>query len=87
MGTHARRLRRQRKTYPNLATYIEKTGDTQTRIAILVGTSQATISRVVNGTYVPRPQLALRLSRYARVPLDSFVRVHLARHLNIDVEA
>jgi transcriptional regulator with XRE-family HTH domain len=67
--------------YPDLATYCEKTGDTQVNIAAQVGVSQSTISKVINGDVVPRSRLALRLATYARIPLDSFQRVYLQKHV------
>jgi transcriptional regulator with XRE-family HTH domain len=71
--------RRQKAQYPDLATYIRKTGDTQEAIARAVGVSQAAISRIVTGDHRPRPDLALRLAVYARIPLDSFTRNFLIR--------
>jgi transcriptional regulator with XRE-family HTH domain len=65
--------------FPDLATYIEVTGDTQVNIAARCGTNQAHISRIASGALVPRPLLAARLARYAHIPLDSFTRIHLAR--------
>jgi transcriptional regulator with XRE-family HTH domain len=65
--------------FATLADYIAATGDTQVAIARAVKASQAQISRIVNGTLVPRPALAVRLADYANVPLDSFARVYLAR--------
>ena len=67
--------------YPDLATYCEATGDTQVNIAAQVGVSQSTISKVLNGDVVPRSRLALRLATYARIPLDSFQRVYLQKHV------
>jgi transcriptional regulator with XRE-family HTH domain len=66
--------------YPDLATYIAETGATQTYIARRVGTTQAHISRIANGDAVPRTLLAARLAAFARIPLDSFTRVYLAKH-------
>ena len=80
----ARLTRRPRRRhvihYADLATYIAETGDPQVNIAARVQTSQANISRIAAGDLVPRPRLALRIAKYARIPLDSFVRVHLAKH-------
>lgn len=74
-----------RRRYPDLATYIAKSGDTQQHIATRVGASQAHVSRIAAGEIVPRPVLAARLAEYARVPLDSFTRVYLAnRHAAAD---
>lgn len=67
--------------YPDLASYCEATGDTQVNIAARVGVSQSTISKVINGDVVPRSRLALRLATYARIPLDSFQRVYLQKHV------
>jgi len=72
------RPRRDRE-YPDLATYIAKTGDTQARIAATVRISQAHLSRIVTGAQMPRPEIAERLANYANVPLDSFTRVYLKR--------
>jgi transcriptional regulator with XRE-family HTH domain len=69
------------RRYPDLATYIAESGDTQQHIAARVGASQAHVSRIAAGEIVPRPFLAARLAEYAKVPLDSFTRVYLAnRH-------
>lgn len=76
MATRTPRLER----FPDLATYLKETGDTQDHLAREVGTTQAYISRIASGDAVPRPRLAARLALYARVPLDSFTRVHLAKH-------
>jgi transcriptional regulator with XRE-family HTH domain len=64
--------------YPDLKTYIAESGDTQQHIAQRVGTSQAHMSRIVAGRVVPRPLLAVRLAKYAGVPLESFLRARLA---------
>lgn len=68
-----------RRRYPDIQTYILKTGDTQARIAAAVGASQAQISRIIHGQMMPRPELALRLARYCRIPLDSFTRRYVER--------
>ena len=73
-----KRVRRRR--YPDLASYIAATGDTQTHIAARVGCSQVQISRIAAGDAVPRALLAARLAKYAGIPLDSFTRAHLAKH-------
>jgi len=66
--------------YPDIATYIEKTGDTQANIARQLTIEQAHLSRIVAGLIVPRPELAFRLASYCKIPLDSFTRVYLTRH-------
>jgi transcriptional regulator with XRE-family HTH domain len=65
--------------FPDLATYCAETGDTQVNIAAQMGVSQGAISKVLNGEVVPRSALAVRLARYARIPLDSFQRVYLEK--------
>ncbi len=69
-----------RRVYPDLATYIAESGDTQAAIAQAVQAKQSHISRIASGELMPRPALAKRLADYARIPLDSFIRVYLAKH-------
>lgn len=80
-GVGPRRLRARlaRHRYPDLATYIAKTGDTQDHIAAAIGSTQAYVSRVAAGVMVPRPDMALKLATYADIPLESFTLVYLAR--------
>lgn len=66
-------------TYADLASYIAGSHDTQANIARRVGSSQAHISRIASGLTMPRPLLAARLAEYARIPLDSFTRMNLAK--------
>lgn len=75
MKSKARRASRpgiSRARYPDLATYLERSGDTQAAIAKAMRVSQAQISRILAGKAMPRPSLALRLAAYASIPLDSF---------------
>ena len=71
--------RRPATRYRDLGAYIAATRDTQANIAARVGTTQAHISRIVNGDAIPRSLLAARIASYARIPLDSFTRVYLAK--------
>lgn len=71
---------RKPRSYPDLATFIAETGTTQAYVARRVGTTQAHISRIASGEAVPRTLLAARLAAFARIPLDSFTRVYLAKH-------
>jgi transcriptional regulator with XRE-family HTH domain len=71
-----------RRTYPDLATYLAESGDTQAKVAAAVGARQAHISRIAAGELVPRPALAARIAKYARIPLDSFMRTYLAKRLH-----
>jgi transcriptional regulator with XRE-family HTH domain len=68
-----------RRSYPDLATYIEQSGDQQWHIAARCGTTQANISRIARGTAHPRPLLALRLAQYCRIPVDSFAKAVVDR--------
>jgi transcriptional regulator with XRE-family HTH domain len=65
--------------YPDLATYLQQSGDTQTHLAEVLDLNQAQVSRIAAGLQVPRPALAERIAAYARIPADSFLRVYLAR--------
>jgi transcriptional regulator with XRE-family HTH domain len=73
------RTPRRKRRFPDLATYINVTGDTQEQIAARCGTTQANVSRIVNGELVPRPLLAARIAQHANIPLESFTRVRLAK--------
>ena len=57
--------------YPNLATYLAETDDTQANIARALGVSQAQISRILGGA-IPRLDLRIRLAAYAHIPIESF---------------
>ena len=65
--------------YPDLATYLAETGETQAHLAEVIGVSQAHMSRFVSGIQVPRPFIAERLANYANIPLESFTRAYLHR--------
>lgn len=72
-------MRQRRGFYPDVASYLAETGDTQLRLAAQVAVSQAHISRIVRGIVIPRPALAQRLAAVCRVSLESFTRAYLAR--------
>ena len=61
-----------RKTYPTLSAYLAATGTTQADFAEQVGTTQQHISRIACGVVAPSYDLALRIARAARVPMESF---------------
>lgn len=65
--------------YSNLADYFKRSGDTQENAAFTIGCRQAYLSRVAAGLLMPRPAIALRISRYANIPLESFTLTYLAR--------
>ena len=65
-----------RPRYPDLATYMARTGDTQANIArqlrlVGVPVSQAQLSRILAGA-IPRLELRIALARYANIPIESF---------------
>ncbi len=49
------------------------TGDTQEHVARALKISQAHVSRILAGKACPRPALALRLARYAQIPVESLL--------------
>jgi transcriptional regulator with XRE-family HTH domain len=71
-----------RPTFPDLATYIQRTGDTQEHIAAVIGVTQAHLSRIVAGRVVPRPAVALALATYAKIPIESFTLMYLQQQGN-----
>jgi len=75
----ARPQRRDRAQYPNLAAYFRDSGDTQVHMAREIGITQPHLSRITTGETIPRPELAIRIARYAKVPLDSFTRSYVIR--------
>lgn len=62
---------RKHRTYPDLKTYFEESGDSQVAFAAKLNRSQAWVSRVVNGITEPSIDEALTISRLARVPIES----------------
>jgi transcriptional regulator with XRE-family HTH domain len=80
-------IRRRPGPYPDLATYIRESGDTQVNMAQQLGVSQAQISRLINGENIPRAELLEKIVRYADIPRDSFTRVYLARKRSADRRA
>ena len=59
--------------YRTLREYIEQTGATQAEIALAVGATQTTISRIVRGRRQPSLDLAERLSRTCHIPIESLI--------------
>ena len=62
-----------RRTYPNLTSYLEATGQTQAELAHRLDKSQAFISKLVNGLVQPSLDEALRIAHICRVPVESLV--------------
>jgi len=65
--------------FPDLATYFERSGDSQLNASRVLRVSQGYLSKVAAGRLNPAPEMALRIAAYARIPLDSFIRVSLLR--------
>ena len=64
-------------TYKSLADYLAATGQTQEALAEALGISQPAISAYVAGRTMPRPALALRLSKYTGVPVEALMRARV----------
>jgi transcriptional regulator with XRE-family HTH domain len=73
-----------RRTYPNVTIFLAETGITQAKMAHDLGLSQGYISRLRRGLQQPPLDLALRISRYARVPIESLVRGPLREYAHSD---
>lgn len=65
--------RRSKRTYPDLRTYFEKSGDNQAAFGARLNRSQSWVSRVVNGELEPSLADALAASEAAGVPLESLI--------------
>lgn len=61
------------KRYRTLAAYLAATGERQEDFAARVGTTQPTISRIVTGRERPGTDLALRIAKVTRVPLENLL--------------
>lgn len=72
-----------RTRYSDLATYFERSGETQERFAARLGLTQGYVSRVRHGLMVPRPDRAQTIAEAADIPLDSFQRAYLARQSEV----
>lgn len=68
---HKPRQAARRSSYPDLATYLAETGESQVHLARALGVSQAQISRILKGA-IPRLGLRLKLAAYAHIPIESF---------------
>jgi transcriptional regulator with XRE-family HTH domain len=69
--------------YPDLATFFAESGQSQQHVASVLGISQVALSRFAAGVRVPRPEIAYRIASYCRIPLDSFTRVYLRKHVRL----
>ncbi len=60
-----------KRQFPDLRTYMRKTGATQADIAKAAGTVQPVISRILRGRQRPSLDLALRIAKAANIPVES----------------
>ncbi len=65
--------RNYRRTYPDLTSYLDATGQTQAQLAAKLGKSQAFISKLLRGLTQPSLVESLRISRATGVPVESLV--------------
>lgn len=65
--------RKPRRTYPDLRTYFEESGETQVAFAGRLKRSQPWVSRIVNGQAEPSIEEALLISKLTGVPLESLI--------------
>ena len=65
--------RRSKRTYPNLRTYFEKSGENQAAFGARINRSQSWVSRVTTGEIEPSLTDALLVSETAGVPLESLI--------------
>lgn len=63
-----------KQSYTSLAEYLKRTGTTQAALAARLGCSQSRVSKWVNGFRLPRPAMALRLSKVTGVSLEALTR-------------
>jgi len=71
-----------KRTYPDLTTYFDESGDTRDAFARRLNRSQSWLSKVENGNLEPGIRMALRICRLAGIPLESLA-VHDADQNNI----
>lgn len=62
-----------KRRYATLKAYFTATGAKQAEIAERVGVSPAAMSLYVKGKRIPQPAIALRLSQFCNVPLESLL--------------
>lgn len=62
-----------RRTYPDLTSYLEATGQTQAELAAKLGKSQAFISKLRRGLIQPSLDEALRIASEIGIPVESLV--------------
>lgn len=78
MGRKRRRGARARR-YPDLATYLAESGETQLALARRIGMSQGYLSHVAAGHFVPRAERQMLIAAACRIPMSSFTRTYLLR--------
>lgn len=62
-----------KRTYPNLAAFLEDTDTTLQTFADLIGTWPSYVSMVKDGKRTPSLPMAIRIAEIARIPIASLV--------------
>lgn len=62
------------KRHASLRAYLKATRRTQEQLAAELGVRQGLISKWVRGAQMPRPAMALRLSRLTGVPVEAMTQ-------------
>lgn len=66
------------RTFPDLKTYLNETGETQERLAERLGITQSYMSKIVRNLQQPELKLALLIAKKTHVPLESLIRKQTA---------
>lgn len=67
------------KRYPSLRAYLKGEGRTQEQLAADLGVRQGTVTKWVRGATMPRPEMALRISKLTNVPTDALLRARASQ--------
>jgi transcriptional regulator with XRE-family HTH domain len=70
------------KQYSSLRAYLKATRRTQEQLAAELGVRQGLVSKWVRGAQMPRPSMALRLSRLTGVPVEAMTQAR-ANHRRV----
>ncbi len=68
MATH------RRYAYPDLKTFLRKTGTTQHALAKRIGVEASHVSKILSGRRLPSGPVAIKIVRMAKIPLESLFR-------------
>jgi len=68
-----------RGEYPDLATYLAESGETQVALSRRIGIPQAALSKIAAGRIFPGPDVQWAIHEACRVPWSSFALVYLLK--------